>query len=52
MLDRERVRWALEGLIADLDYDIHKYLECSESDGLNHYPELVEQFIEIYEGAE
>lgn len=47
-LDREKVRNALEGLLADLDYDLHKSIEHGEEDGLNHYEEVVDYFIEGY----
>lgn len=40
-----RIEKALRNLIADIDYDHHKYLECDESDGSDHYPALTEQFI-------
>ena len=40
-----KIEQALRNLIADLDYDQHKYLECDESDGSDHYPDLAEQFI-------
>lgn len=47
-LDRARVRDALEGLIANLDYDLHKSIECGEEDGLNHYESVVDEFIDAY----
>ena len=47
-LNRAKVRNALEGLLADIDYDLHKAYECGEEDGLNRYEELVDLFIEGY----
>lgn len=41
---REKLRPALENLIAGLDYDTHKNLLCGEDDGKDHYPEEVEAF--------
>lgn len=51
MLDAERVDKALREVIAFLDYDLHKALECDESTGEDTYDEEVRRFIEAY-GAE
>jgi hypothetical protein len=49
-LDPERVEKALRELISrDVDYDTHKYLECDEDEGKDHYPELADSFIDYYE---
>lgn len=50
-LNRNAVFEALSAIIADLDYDLHKAIECSEDDGKNHYGEVVDQFIEYYKFA-
>lgn len=50
-LDPERVEAALRELIAHVDYDTHKYIECDEETGEDRYPELVEDFIQYYEEA-
>lgn len=50
-LDPERVDKALRELIAWLDYDIHKGLECGEEDGEDTYHEYVSMFIESYNGT-
>lgn len=42
---KPKIEQALRNLIADIDYDHHKYLECDELDGIDHYPDLAEQFI-------
>jgi hypothetical protein len=47
-LDPKRVESALRELIAHVDYDTHKYIECDEDEGLDHYPELTEDFIRYY----
>lgn len=51
-IDPARVEKALRELISRLDYDLHKYTECDEEDGEDHYPELAEEFIEYYEDSE
>jgi len=47
-LDWDRVDAALRGLLADIDYDLHKSYECDEEDGLDHYGDLVAKFINAY----
>jgi hypothetical protein len=49
LLDPARVRSALEYVIADLDYDIHKNLLCGEDYGEDHYEDFVDMFITSYE---
>jgi hypothetical protein len=39
---------ALKQIISDLDYDIHKSLECDEEDGTDRYPALAERFIKSH----
>lgn len=36
--------FALKGLIAELDYDLHKAIEYNEENGTDGYPELVVEF--------
>lgn len=50
-LDPSRLESALRMYIAELDYDIHKMLECGEEDGLDHYPEEVDYFLRCWETA-
>lgn len=47
-LDPKRVDAALRSLISDLDYDLHKEIECDEETGDDSYPILVEGFINDY----
>jgi len=47
-LDPVRVQHALRKLITDLDYDLHKQIECDEETGDDSYPILVEGFINDY----
>lgn len=47
-IDAEAVDAALRAVIEELDYDIHKNLECDEEDGEDHYDELVDTFIDKY----
>lgn len=49
MLDQNKVRTALQDVIASLDYDIHKNLLCGEDDGEDHYDDYVDMFIASYE---
>ncbi|MFF8473869.1 hypothetical protein [Streptomyces sp. NPDC015414] len=47
------VESALRTLIADLDYDQHKYLERPEDGGPDRYPELAAQlFTDIVNAAQ
>jgi hypothetical protein len=39
------VESALRELIAELDYDQHKYLERPEDGGPDRYPELAQEFM-------
>ena len=50
-LDPGSVEEALRRLIADVDYDTHKYLECDEDEGLDHYPDLAKKFQRLYQDA-
>ena len=50
-LDPSRLESALRMYIAELDYDVHKNLECGEEDGLDHYPEEVDHFLRCWETA-
>lgn len=34
--------------MCDVDYDIHKHIECGEDDGVNRYPEYVDMFLDLY----
>lgn len=51
-LDPQSVDKALRELISRLDYDLHKYTECDEDEGADHYPDLAKEFIGYYEAAE
>ncbi|WP_328742944.1 hypothetical protein OG436_29575 [Streptomyces caniferus] len=51
-LDPRRVDAALRNLIAHLDYDLHKAIECDEMTGEDTYDECVADFIAAYEGAD
>lgn len=42
---------ALRAVIASVDYDLHKQIECDEEDGTNHYPGLAAKFIANMEAA-
>lgn len=48
-LDPGRVDRALRYVIARLDYDLHKGLECSEETGEDTYHEEVASFMKAYE---
>ncbi|MFE7624284.1 hypothetical protein [Streptomyces sp. NPDC057509] len=50
-LDRDRLERALRAYVADLDYDIHKYIECGEEDGEDHYAEHVDTFLHYWSWA-
>ena len=50
-MNKEAVEAALRSLIAQLDYDLHKSLECDEETGENRYPEHAETFIAAYQEA-
>jgi hypothetical protein len=50
-LDPDRLDRALRLYVADLDYDIHKGIECGEDDGVDHYPEHVATFLQCWEEA-
>lgn len=45
MIPADAVEAALRALIADVDYDLHKQIECDEEDGTDHYPGLAANFI-------
>lgn len=45
----ERVEKALRHVIATIDYDLHKSIECDEQDGEDHYDEVVALFLEVFE---
>lgn len=42
---------AMRDFLAHEDYDLHKSMECSEEDGEDRYPEAVDTFVQVYEGA-
>lgn len=48
-LDRARLEKTLRAYVAELDYDKHKFIECSEFDGIDRYPEEVEFFLSLWE---
>lgn len=47
-LDVERVSSALQSIVSDVDYDLHKNLIWDEETGKNHYPELADDFVALY----
>ena len=47
-LCKDAVEEALKCVIADVDYDTHKQLECDEEDGEDRYPALAERFTKLY----
>lgn len=47
-LDLNAVESALRALISDIDYDIHKFIECDEITGEDGYPDLTDEFIRLY----
>lgn len=51
-LIHSRVDAALRALISDLDYDLHKNIECDEETGEDGYPDLVDEFVETYYAEE
>ena len=48
-LDHKKVEAALRKIIAQVDYDTHKYIECDEDSGEDRYPDLAAEFIGLYE---
>lgn len=50
-VNRDGIDAALRHFLAHEDYDLHKAMECGEEDGEDHYPEAVDEFIQVYEGA-
>lgn len=47
-LDIERVESALKSIVSHLDYDLHKNLLVDEETEENSYPELAQDFINLY----
>ena len=47
-LDPTRVRAALERVLSEADYDLHKAYLCDEETGEDDYPGLVDLFIRQY----
>lgn len=47
-LNVERVESVLQSLLSDTDYDLHKNLLTDEESGFNSYPDLAQQFIDLY----
>jgi hypothetical protein len=50
-LDPERVESALRMYVAELDYDIHKYIESPEDGGPDRYPEEADYFLRCWHTA-
>ncbi|MER5501336.1 hypothetical protein ABT096_29605 [Streptomyces sp. NPDC002561] len=50
-LDPARLERTLRAYVAELDYDIHKGIQCGEDDGVDRYPEEVENFLRFWEAA-
>lgn len=47
ILTPETLDTFVRAFVEHIDYDIHKNYECGEEDGLDHYPELVEEAAEM-----
>lgn len=50
-LDPSRLESALRMYIAELDYDMHKYIQCDEVTGEDQYPKEVDFFLRCWETA-
>lgn len=50
-LDPDRLDSALRMYVAELDYDIHKMIECPEDGRPDQYPEEVNFFLRCWETA-
>ncbi|MFJ3084438.1 hypothetical protein ACIPJG_32440 [Streptomyces halstedii] len=50
-LDPARLERTLRAYVAELDYDVHKGLQCGHGDGVDRYPEEVENFLRFWEAA-
>jgi hypothetical protein len=50
-LDPSRLESTLRMYVAELDYDIHKSIECGEQDRLDHYPEEADFFLRCWDAA-
>lgn len=50
-LDPSRLESALRMYVAELDYDIHKNIQCGEEDGLDRYHEEVDYFLRCWHTA-
>jgi hypothetical protein len=48
-LDPQRVAAALLSIISEIDYDLHKEIECDGETGEDHYPFLAKWFIRLYD---
>jgi hypothetical protein len=51
-LDVEKIQKALESIIKDLDYDLHKSIMNPDDGGPDWYPELADEFSELYNFGE
>ena len=47
-LDAEKIQKALEAVIKELDYDLHRSIMNPDDGGADWYPELADEFIEMY----
>lgn len=52
MSEMSPLEQTLRSFIADLDYDIHKSIECGEDDGLDRYPQTIKSFADTLRGLE
>lgn len=50
-IDANAVETALREVINDLDYDLHKNIECDEETGDDTYPDIANNFIRAYKEA-
>jgi len=48
-LDPEQVESCLRALIKSLDYQLHQDLQIDAVDGRDWYPDIADEFIEMYE---
>lgn len=47
MIEVKKIESALRSLIAELDYDMFKYLEHDEETGEDHFPEIAKSFAKM-----
>ncbi|MFC3231896.1 hypothetical protein [Streptomyces nitrosporeus] len=50
-LDPARLERTLRAYVAELDYGRHKAIQCDKDDGVDRYPDEVENFLRFWEAA-